>query len=101
MEYQCIDEILSFFSVVANKTNKFEWFNILRLIPGIGNKAATDISNIINEQDFMTKLTKKKYYNDLVELFNKIEDWKQYTSISELFDKVVHDVIVHNKHRQQ
>ena len=89
MEYQCIDEILSFFSVVANKTNKFEWFNILRLIPGIGNKAATDISNIINEQDFMTKLTKKKYYNDLVELFNKIDDWKQYTSISELFDKVV------------
>ena len=88
-DYQCIDDIISFLSIVSNTTNKFEWFNILRLIPGIGNKAATDISNIINEQDFMTKLTKKKYYNDLVELFNKIEDWKQYTSISELFDKVV------------
>ena len=48
-DYQCIDDVISFMSIVINKSNKFEWFNVLKLIPGIGNKAATDISESIDD----------------------------------------------------
>ena len=76
IEYQCVDEIISFLSIIANTANKFEWFNVLKLIPGIGNKAATTISDSMHEMHFLDKFKTRKYYNDLVELLDNLEDWK-------------------------
>lgn len=85
-DYQCIDDIISFMSIVINKSNKFEWFNVLKLIPGIGNKAATDISESIDD---LEKFSKKKYYIELMDLMNMLEEWKNHSNLSELFDNIV------------
>ena len=85
-DYQCIDDVISFMSIVINKSNKFEWFNVLKLIPGIGNKAATDISESIDD---LEKFSKKKYYIELMDLMNMLEEWKNHSNLSELFDNIV------------
>lgn len=85
-DYQCIDDVISFMSIVINKSNKFEWFNVLKLIPGIGNKAATDISESIDD---LEKFSKKKYYLELMDLMNMLEEWKNHSNLSELFDNIV------------
>ena len=85
-DYQCIDDIISFLSIVSNTTNKFEWFNALKLIPGIGNKAATEISESIDD---LSKFTKKKYYFDLMDLMQLLEQWKKLKNLTDLFDEIV------------
>lgn len=85
-DYQCIDDVISFMFIVINKSNKFEWFNVLKLIPGIGNKAATDISESIDD---LEKFSKKKYYLELMDLMNMLEEWKNHSNLSELFDNIV------------
>lgn len=85
-DYQCIDDIISFLSIVSNTTNKFEWFNALKLIPGIGNKAATEISESIDD---LSKFTKKKYYLDLMDLMQLLEQWKKLKNLTDLFDEIV------------
>lgn len=85
-DYQCIDDVISFMSIVINKSNKFEWFNVLKLIPGIGNKAATDISESIDD---LEKFSKKKYYIELMDLMSMLEEWKNHSNLSELFDNIV------------
>ena len=89
IEYQCVDEIISFLSIIANTANKFEWFNVLKLIPGIGNKAATTISDSMHEMHFLDKFKTRKYYNDLVELLDNLEDWKTLDNPTELFDEIL------------
>lgn len=88
-DYHCIDEMISFLSVIVKSTNKFEWFNVLKLIPGIGNKNAATISDAFNDPDFPAKFSKRKYYSALMDLLNKIEAWRKFSNISDVFSMVV------------
>ena len=85
-DYACVDDIISFLTIVVNKANKFEWFNVLKLIPGIGNKTATVIAeNIDNIEQF----SKKKYYLDLMDLMHYVEDWQKLSDLDALFNDIV------------
>lgn len=78
-EYAVVDDILSFLSIVVKKkADKFSWFNILKLLPGIGGKTSTDIAAHCNEKDFVDLYKKRKFYNDLVELVSKINEYKSH-----------------------
>ena len=65
-EYVVVDDLLSFMSVVT-KNDHFGWFNILCLVPGVGKKTATEISNHCNEYNFIDLYAKRKFYPDLVD----------------------------------
>lgn len=89
-EYAVVDDVISFLSVVVKKkVDKFSWFNILKLLPGIGGKTATDIANHCNEKDFVDIYQKRKFYNDLVELLSKIEEYKSHKdNLNELISMI-------------
>ena len=87
-DYQCVDEMISFLSVVSKKFNKFEWFNVLKLIPGVGNKAAADIADDLSTKNDLTKYEKRKFWTDLTELLKYIETWKQIKDLNILFDSI-------------
>ncbi|MBQ8218247.1 MAG: ATP-dependent helicase [Bacilli bacterium] len=89
LEYAVVDDILSFLSVIVRKSDKFSWFNVLKLIPGIGAKTATTIANQCKEKDFIESYNKKKYYNDLKELTIQLNAFKSYKKdIKTLLNKV-------------
>lgn len=77
-DYKVIDDIISFISVVIKPKDKFSWFNIFTLLPGIGGKTATDLADNCLRKDFLTKYKKRKFYNDLNELMTNIETYKSY-----------------------
>ena len=88
-DYVCVDDILSFFSILV-KNDKFSWFNVLKLIPGIGTKTATNIADHCTEEKFLDTYNKKKYSAHLVELMNNLNNFSNYTKdLDTLFDKVV------------
>ena len=88
-EYAVVDDMLSFLSLTTKKADKFSWFNVLKLIPGIGAKAATDISDVSSEERFWDKFKTRKFSNDLNELVSKVEDYKTMTDdVPKLLDKI-------------
>ena len=50
-EYASVDDMLSFFSVLL-KNDKFSWFNVLKLVPGVGNKTASEIAEYCKRDHF-------------------------------------------------
>jgi len=88
-EYAVVDDMLSFLSLTNKKVDKFSWFNVLKMIPGIGAKAATDISDVCSEERFWDKFKTRKFSNDLNELVSKVEDYKTMTDdVPKLLDKI-------------
>ena len=88
-EYQCVDELLSFISVIVRDSDKFSWFNILKLVPGIGNKTASDMANKCADTNFINLYNKRKFYHDLVELQRCLNNYKRYANdLSNLFNFV-------------
>ena len=88
-EYAVVDDILSFLAVVTKKADKFSWFNILKLIPGIGPKAATDISDVCTEDKFWEKFKTRKFSNDLNELINNLDTYRTMTeNVPSLLDNI-------------
>lgn len=85
-DYICVDDVLSFMQVL-NKNDTFNWFNMLKLIPGVGNKTATDISSHCKEKDFLDKYKKRKFYSNLYELQNNLVRFKTL-DMDRLFDEV-------------
>lgn len=89
-EYIVVDDILSFLGVVVKKSDKFGWFNVLRLIPKIGNKTATEISKQCNDESFLLQYGNKSYGDKLSQLYEKIQEFRGYTKDPlTLFDKVL------------
>lgn len=74
-EYQCVDELISFLHIVEDESraNTFEWFNVFKLLPGVGNKAATDLSNDINNKEFLVKYSRKKYFSEIETLLSNVD----------------------------
>ena len=87
-DYQCIDDIISFLSIVSKKFNKFEWFNVLKIIPGIGAKVAGEIADTLENKESLDKYSKRKFAADLTDLMNYIEQWKQINNLINLIDAV-------------
>lgn len=85
-DYVCVDDILSFLSILL-KNDKFNWFNILQLIPGIGSKTATEIANHCKEKNFLEKYKKRKFNDRLLELQSNLQKF-DITDLNSLFDEV-------------
>lgn len=85
-DYACIDDMISFLSIMI-KNDKFNWFNVLKLIPGIGNKTAVNIAERCKESNFLDKYNKKKYNEDLILLQNNVNMFSKY-DFDQLFDEV-------------
>lgn len=85
-DYACIDDMISFLSIMI-KNDKFNWFNVLKLIPGIGNKTAVNIAERCKEYNFLDKYNKKKYNEDLILLQNNVNMFSKY-DFDQLFDEV-------------
>lgn len=88
IDYACVSDVISFLSLTL-KNDSFNWFNILQFIPGIGSKTATSIADSCKETDFISKHSKKKYYTDLLECYNKIKSLRKapiLEAIEELSD---------------
>ena len=85
-DYVCVDDILSFLSILL-KNDKFNWFNILQLIPGIGSKTATEIANHCKEKNFLEKYKKRKFNDRLLELQSNLQKF-DITDLNSLFDDV-------------
>lgn len=85
-DYACIDDMISFLSIMI-KNDKFNWFNVLKLIPGIGNKTAVNIAEHCKESNFLDKYNKRKYNEDLILLQNNINMFSKY-DFDQLFDEV-------------
>ena len=85
-DYVCVDDMLSFLSILL-KNDKFNWFNILKLIPGIGSKTATEIANHCKEKNFLEKYKKRKFNDRLLELQSNIQKF-DITDLNSLFDEV-------------
>lgn len=78
IEHAVVDDMMSFLSVVVRKSDKFSWFNVLKLVPGIGAKTATKIAEQCNKTDFVEAFKKNKFYNDLNELLANIIAYRAY-----------------------
>lgn len=88
-EYSCVGELLSFLSIIVKANDKFNWFNVLKLLPGIGPTNASDISSHCNIPNFENLYKKRKYYLDLVELCKNVRDYKKYENdLKTLFNYV-------------
>lgn len=85
-DYVCVDDMLSFLSILL-KNDKFNWFNILQLIPGIGSKTATEIANHCKEKNFLEKYKKRKFNDRLLELQSNLQKF-DITNLNSLFDEV-------------
>ena len=85
-DYACIDDMISFLSIMI-KNDKFNWFNVLKLIPGIGNKTAVNIAEHCKESNFLDKYNKRKYNEDLILLQNNVNMFSKY-DFDQLFDEV-------------
>lgn len=85
-DYVCVDDMLSFLSILL-KNDKFNWFNILQLIPGIGSKTATEIANHCKEKNFLEKYKKRKFNDRLLELQSNLQKF-DVTDLNSLFDEV-------------
>ena len=85
-DYACIDDMISFLSMMI-KNDKFNWFNVLKLIPGIGNKTAVNIAEHCKESNFLDKYNKRKYNEDLILLQNNVNMFSKY-DFDQLFDEV-------------
>ena len=85
-DYVCVDDMLSFLSILL-KNDKFNWFNILQLIPGIGSKTATEIANHCKEKNFLEKYKKRKFNDRLLELQSNLQKF-DVTNLNSLFDEV-------------
>ena len=59
------------------------------MIPGIGAKAATDISDVCSEERFWDKFKTRKFSSDLNDLVSRVEDYKTMTDdVPKLIDKI-------------
>lgn len=89
MDYKVIDEIISFLSVIINPKDKFSWFNIFRLLPGIGGKTSTTITDHCLDKNFPDQYKKRKFYPDLIDLMTNIDTYKtNKDNISELISNI-------------
>ena len=85
-EYACVDDMLSFFSVLL-KNDKFSWFNVLKLVPGVGNKTASEIAEYCKRDHFFDLYYKRKFYPDLKLLEHHISQF-HVKDFQILFDEV-------------
>ena len=85
-DYACVDDMISFLSITV-KNDKFNWFTILKLIPGIGNKTAVSIAEHCFEDNFLKNYKKRKYNDDLLLLEYNINKFSTY-DFNKLFDEI-------------
>ena len=88
-EYVCVDEILSFLAVVINKKDTFSWFNVLKLIPGVGQKTATSIAEECALPNFLDKYKKRKFFDNLSELIDMLNHFRTISDLKVLLPEVI------------
>ena len=73
-EMKCIVDMLSIFRCVSNSTDEIAWFNLLDLIPGIGDAYANKILKNIGTDSFLVcpEFEKKPFYGELMSLADTI-----------------------------
>lgn len=85
-EYACVDNVLSFLFILT-RNDQFSWFNVLRLLPGIGNKTAADIAEHCKTPDFLENYHKRKFYGALQDLQMHLDIFDK-KSLSHLLEQV-------------
>ena len=87
-DYVCVNDMISFLSIISRK-DKFCWFKVLRLIPGIGNKTATKLAEQCKNADFLDSYKSKKAAPYIEELKARLADFRQHKKdLDNLFVKV-------------
>ena len=87
-DYAVVGDILSFLACVTKKSDKFNWFNVFTLLPGVASKTATLLSNDYNKSDFLQIYAKRKFIKDLTELMEFIEKCKKEKDVTTLINNI-------------
>lgn len=89
-DFECIGDMIAFFSIITNRHDILSWFRVLQCLPGIGRTYARRISDNCDNTDFLTdsKYAGCKFYNDLSELSKSYSRWINYDSLLPLFDDI-------------
>ena len=90
MDYECIGDMLAYFSVAVNPHDLLSWFRILQLHPNIGSTYAKKIADGCANVDFLinNSYKKRKFYSELVALNKKYAGFRAESNLMSLFDKI-------------
>lgn len=88
MDYDCVGDMIAYFSIVVNPHDLLSWFRLLQLHPYIGKNYAKKIADESYRFDFLTnnEYQRRKFYKELISISQQYAIWKQYTDLLSLFD---------------
>ena len=90
-ENECIVDLVSYIRCIANPYDQLAWFRILKLLPGVGKRYASDISeDCMIQRDFLftSRKIKKSFMHEAYLLGNEIERFSNME-----FHKMVTEII--------
>ena len=90
MDYDCIGDMLAYFSVITNPTDTLGWFRLLKLHPNIGRAYAKKVADGCQAGDFLTENSYKKrqFYGELRILDLAIKQFRTIQDLMAVFDMV-------------
>lgn len=90
MDYDCIGDMLAYFSVIVNPYDLLSWFRILQLHPAIGSTYARKLADCCSDRDFLTnnEFSKRKFATELSLLKDKYDYFRQHSDLQTLFDNI-------------
>ena len=90
MDYDCIGDMLAYFSVITNPHDTLGWFRLLKLHPNIGRTFAKKVADGCAADDFLTEnpFKKRQFYAELRILDLAIKNFRQNGDLMSAFDAV-------------
>lgn len=90
MDYDCVGDMLAYFSVIVNPHDLLSWFRVLQLHPAIGSTFAKKIADGCANRDFLTnnEFMKRKFATELILLKDKYEYFRQHSDLQTLFEDI-------------
>ena len=90
MDYECIGDMLAYFSIIVNPYDLLSWFRVLQLHPCIGNTFAKKVADKCTENAFLTDnpYKKRKFYPELVSLNEHYAEFRSQSDLMSLFDAI-------------
>ena len=90
MDYDCVGDMIAYFSVLVNPYDLLSWFRVLQLHPHVGKTFAKRIADKCSSRDFLTnnEFIKRKFYLELVLLSDKYDYFRKHDDFITLFDDV-------------
>lgn len=90
MDYDCIGDMLAYFSVVTNPTDTLGWFRLLKLHPSIGRTFAKRVADGCQAGDFLTEnpYKKRQFYPELRILDLAVKQFRAVQDLMGMFDMI-------------